>query len=293
MSVTLRHSAKPRARPAQTNDYALEVEEYADMLGMDLADFFYPFSDFIVFEDTPGEESVEVTPVPPRLSTPPVDPERVHSPTMLGPPRNPRPSMRSRKSWRLLSRLIERERTAARVEPCRRVALALTAEKRPTCSMCYNEYCIHRAIVASAEADAGPRQAILQRWRSGGYRHRTPSLSPDFLPLLKPCLKKPTHHTEAADKDATSQQKGTALTRRNPVRWRPVADVVTIESENPTAENPVEMSTANLLEEPTPWPAKHLTDHFGLQLRSEPGFSKWLSSMMCVKVKHFRPLNTR
>lgn len=293
MSVTIRHSTQRRAWPAEAHDCASEVEEYADMLGMDLADFFYPFSDFIVFEDTPGEESAEVTLVPPRLPTPSLDPDRVHPPTMLGPPRNPRPSMRSRKSWRLLSRLIEREQTAVRVEPCRRAALALKAERLPTCSMCYNEYCIHRAIVASAEADAGPRQAILQRWRSDGYPHRTPGVSPDFLPLLKPCLKKPTQQKEAVDEDATAQQKGTALTRRNPVRWRPVADVVTIESENPTAENPVEMSTANLLEEPTPWPAKHLTDNFGLQLRSEPGFSKWLSSMMCIKVKHFRPLNAR
>ena len=126
MDLVRRQPTQRRTRFNNTEESLAELQWYADKCGMDLANFFYPFSDFIFFEDTsstPSQEAQESNTEKPQTKRPSIRaPQKsllVNDPSRFGTTRNPRSVMRSRKSLRVNNRTQQREQAVINEQPCR------------------------------------------------------------------------------------------------------------------------------------------------------------------------------
>ncbi|OEH75403.1 hypothetical protein cyc_03557 [Cyclospora cayetanensis] len=285
MSVTSRDSAKRRARFVQPDeDSATELEEFAEMLGMDLADFFYPFSEFIVFEDvntTPEQSSGKAAENSPKIKHTQTSAVEEHKPIVLQAPGNTGPSVRPHKMWNLPERAIEIEPSDSSMEACTLPSLQLAEKTGLSCSGCINRKDARRALIAVTQDDSDTRHATLQRWRVPEHHHRPCGCITSELPRPKTCLAKGKNTLEdgAGYGEEVSNGKNKGKLDGGELHWRPHVEVVTVESEKSIIDIPVEVSAATVFEESVSWHPEDFRNHFGLHPRSAPHYSGWMDLM--------------
>ncbi|CDJ66823.1 hypothetical protein, conserved [Eimeria necatrix] len=134
MKAACNQQTKRRFRHSDVQPMETGFERYVRLLGLDLSEYFYPFENNIDFEEPPTDdkstppkhqmEDRQIHSVPP---TPPSTPSNriAGGLSTLGPARDPRPATVSRRAWKQLKKIIERQKKVAEAaEPNRAIAIA-------------------------------------------------------------------------------------------------------------------------------------------------------------------------